>query len=127
MLGRIVLALCLILNMAASFAQSDLPNVAQLHIRMKPQALQAPKTMMSASEAAVLSAAAGVTLTPNAVMADKTQIVGLPRAMTRAEAWAIAAKLSAQPDIEHVQPIDPEFNKRPPAKPPLKINAGAQP
>lgn len=117
MLGRIGLALCLILNMTAGFAQGDAANVAQLHIRLKPQALHTAKTMLAADEMASLSATAGMSLTPNSVTPDDAHIVGLPRAMTRAEAWAIATKLSARPDVEHVQPIDPEFNKRPPNKP----------
>ena len=117
MLRRIGLALCLILTTAPGFAQSDVANVAQLHIRLKPQAPHTPKTMLSTTEAADISSTAGVTLTPKSVTPDDAHIVGLPRAMTRAEAWAIATKLSSRPDIEHVEPIDPEFNKRPPNKP----------
>ena len=63
----------------------------------------------------------------DAVTPDDAQIVGLPRAMTRAEAWAIATKLSSRPDIERVEPIDPELDKRPPAKPSAKTNAGVRP
>lgn len=117
MFGRIVLALCLILNAAASFAQGDVSNVTQMHIRMKPQSSHTPKTMLTADEAAGLSATAGVSLTPTKVTPDDAHIVGLPRTMTRAEAWAIATKLSKRPDIEHVEPIDPDFDKRPPNKP----------
>ena len=117
MLGKIVLTVCLVLNTATGFAQSDVANVVQLHIRLKPQALHTPKTMLSGGEAAGFSAAAGVTLTPNAVTSDDAHIVGLPHAMTRAEAWAIATKLSQQSDIANVEPIDAEFNKRPPNKP----------
>ncbi len=101
----------------AAHAQGDVANVTQLHIRLKAQTQHTPKTPLTANEAADLSATAGVNLTPTSVTPDNAQLVGLPRAMTRAEAWAIANKLSARPDIEHVEPIDPEFNKRPPNNP----------
>lgn len=117
MFGRIGLALCLILNVAPGFAQGDVANVTQLHIRLKAQTQHTPQTPLTANEAADLSATAGVNLTPKSVTPDNAQLVGLPRAMTRAEAWAIATKLSARPDVEHVEPVDPDFNKRPPNKP----------
>lgn len=55
MLRRLSLALCLILTVAAGFAQSDVANVTQLHIHLKPQAAHTPKTVLTGSEAAGLS------------------------------------------------------------------------
>ena len=117
MFARIGLVLCLIMNVTGGFAQGDIANVTQLHIRLKPQAQHSSNSMLSGSEAASFSSTAGVALTPKAVTPSNAQIVGLPQAMTRAEAWAIATKLSTRPDIENVEPIDQEFNKRPPNKP----------
>lgn len=119
MLRKIVLIFLLSLLVIAAHAQGDVANVTQLHIRLKAQTQHPPKTPLTSNEAADLSATAGVNLTANAVTPDNAQLVGLPRAMTRNEAWAIANKLSSRPDIEHVEPIDPEFNKRPPNTPPL--------
>lgn len=116
MFKRICFTFLLSLLIAGAHAQGDVANVAQLHIRLKTS-FHSPKTPLSVNEAADLSSTAGVKLTPTLVTQDNAHIVGLPNGMTRAEAWAIATKLSTRPDIEHVEPIDPEFNKRPPNKP----------
>ena len=117
MFNRIGFTFLLSILAVGAHAQGDVANVAQLHIRFKAQIQHTPKTPLTANEAADLSATAGVNLTAKSVTPDDAHIVSLPRAMTRAEAWAVATKLSARPDIEHVEPIDPEFNRRPPTKP----------
>ncbi|MBI3560653.1 MAG: hypothetical protein HY080_02905 [Gammaproteobacteria bacterium] len=104
------------LFMTGVHAQGEVANVVQLHIRLKAQA-HTLRTPLTIKEAADLSSMAGVILTPMVETSDNAHIVGLPRAMTRAEAWAIATQLSAQPDIDAVEPIDPEFHQRPPTKP----------
>ena len=113
-----IAAIILILLNSTVHAQEDVANVAQLHIRLKPHAQGVAKAPLSSSETGKLSTAAGVVLTPDSVTSDNAHIVHLPRTMTRAEAWSIAAKLAMHPDVDHVEPIDPEFNKRPPNIPP---------
>lgn len=118
MLKKCGIAAIFILLSTTLHAQEDIANVAQLHIRLKPHAQGAAKTLLSSDETGKLSTAAGVILTPDSVTPDNAHIVHLPRTMTRAEAWSIATKLAMHPDVDHVEPIDPEFNKRPPNIPP---------
>lgn len=118
MLKSYGIAAILILLNSTVHAQVDVANVAQLHIRLKSHAQGAAKTLLSSNETGKLSTAAGVILTPDSVTPDNAHVVHLPRTMTRAEAWSIAAKLATHPDVDHIEPIDPEFNKRPPNIPP---------
>lgn len=48
------------------------------------------------------------------------QTLRINRKLTRAQAWEIATRMVQQGGVEFAHPVDPDFDARPPARPPLK-------
>lgn len=75
-----------------------------LHLIVKLKTPTPGGNVMSAAQAAGISAIAGVALTPHRAMSDDAQVVALPAKMTYAQADAIAQKLMQNPSVQYAEP-----------------------
>lgn len=136
MFGKIGVALCLILNLAAGLSSaptwaaevSESPKVDEIIVRYKDGTVGATQARLSGTQRAMeTSARVGESLAHVRSTKDGDHVMRAGRKMTRAQAWELATRIVQQGEAEFAQPIDPEFDLRPPAKPPVKINVGAKP
>lgn len=105
---QLVIALLLLFS-ATAFA--ELPNVQDFRVSYRQdsgtQATQ--ESLRGAQRALELQSAAGELIILRRTLKNGTHEMRASRAMTRAQAWALAEKLKrANPDIGSVEPIDPD-------------------
>lgn len=136
MLGKIGLALCLVLNLTAGLLlaptwaaePSESPKIDEIQVRFKNgSAVATPVQISGAQRAMETSTRVGESLAHVRFTKDGDHVMRAGRKMTRAQAWELATRIVQQGEAEFAQPIDPEFDMRPPAKPPVKIDMGAKP
>lgn len=107
---------------------SESPKIDEILVRYKDGATGAASARISgAQRAADTGARVGESLAYMRSMKDGAHIMRVGRKMTRAQAWELANRMVQQGEAEFAQPIDPEFDQRPPAKPPVKVGTGAKP
>ena len=98
-----------ILASAPAFAET--PNVQDFRVayRQESSVQATQETLRGAQRALELQSAAGEMLSHRRTLKNGTHEMHASRAMTRAEAWALAEKLKlASPDIRNIEPIDPD-------------------
>lgn len=107
---------------------SETPKIDEIQVRFKNgSAVAMPAQISGAQRAMETSARVGESLAHVRSTKDGDHVMRAGRKMTRAQAWELANRIVQQGDAEFAQPIDPEFDLRPPAKPPVRLNKGAQP
>ena len=104
-----LLVIAPLLGSAPAFAET--PNVQDFRVAYRQESgIQATQeTLRGAQRALELQSAAGEMLSHRRTLKNGTHEIRASRAMTRAQAWALAEKLKrANPDIGSVEPIDPD-------------------
>lgn len=92
-------------------AFAETPNVQDFRVsyRQEPRVPAAQEALRGAQRTLELQSEAGEMLTHRRTLKNGTHEIRASRAMTRAQAWALAEKLKrANPDIGSVEPIDPD-------------------
>lgn len=132
MLRRRGFASALVLFVAASFFVSptraaqptESPKIDEFLVRFKREPGTAmPAPISGAQRALNTSTRVGESLAHVRSTKDGDDIMRAGQKMTRAQAWELATRIVQQGGAEYAQPVDPDFDKRPPAKPPV----GAKP
>ena len=94
---------------ASVFAETPKVQDFRVNYRQEPGQPVVQETLRGVQRAIELQSAANETLTHRRTMKDGTHELRASRMMTRAQAWALAEKLRlANPNIDHVEPVDPE-------------------
>lgn len=106
---------------------SESPKIDEILVRYKDDAGATPTRISAAQRAVDTGARVGESLAYMRSMKDGAHVMRAGRKMTRAQAWELATRMVQQGEAEFAQPIDPEFDLRPPAKPPVKVGTGAKP
>lgn len=75
--------------------------------------------LSGAQRAMDMAALVGESLAPVRVTKEGHQVLRVGRNLSRAQAWEIAIRMAHQSGVEAAYPIDPDFDARPPAKPPI--------
>lgn len=104
---------------ASVFAET--PKVQDFRATYRQQAGQpvVNESLRGMQRALELQSTAGETLSYRSTLKDGTHELRAARVMTRAEAWALAEKLQrANPELSHIEPVDPEANLVHGAQPP---------
>jgi len=110
------------LSLAAA-AQSqpapETPKVTEFYVRYQaaPRGSPLPEALLGIQRATALSVTAGVPLAYVRTLRDGAHVVRSDHVLTRAQAWALAKDLAHSEGVVVVQPIDPEFDARPPTRP----------
>lgn len=114
--------LVMVVSLAAA-AQSqpvpDMPKVNEFYVRYKaqPGGALTPGALLGLQRAMTLSNATGVPLAHVRTLDDGAEVMRSDRLLTRAEAWEVAEKLARSGGVALAEPINPELNARPPARP----------
>jgi len=106
---------------AAAQSQSvpETPKVTEFYVRYQasPSGTPLPEALLGIQRATALSVTVSVPLAYARTLRDGAEVMRSDRALTRAQAWALAAELVHSEGVALAQPIDPEINARPPARP----------
>jgi len=106
--------------MAAAQSQPapETPKVTEFYVRYKapPSGSRLPEALLGIQRATALSVTTGVTFVYVRALRGG-QVMRSDHALTRAQAWSLAETLVHSEGVAVAQPIDPEFNARPPARP----------
>lgn len=117
-LGRWATGL-LVAGAATSIVAAAEPRASEpvREFRVRYHEAAALERFRGAQRAADLSAAAKEPLAHVRTDADGSHHVRAGRGLARREAWAVAARLATAPGVARVEPVDPAFGARPPARP----------
>lgn len=85
--------------------------------KAQPSGASTPDASLGLQRAMTLSGTAGVALTHVRTLRDGAYVMRSDRLLTRAQAWAVAEKLARSDGVAVAQPINPEFDARPPVRP----------
>jgi hypothetical protein len=96
----------------------ETPKVTEFYVRYQapPSGPALPEVLLGIQRATALSVTTGVPFVYVRALRDG-QVMRSNHALTRAQAWALAAELAHSEGVAVAQPIDPEFDARPPARP----------
>lgn len=100
-----------VLLLASTLAFAETPKVLDFRInyRQEPGESTNQEALRGIQRANELQAASGESLTHRRSLKDGTHEMRASRALTRAEAWALAEKMQrANPNLRKVEPIDPD-------------------
>jgi hypothetical protein len=105
--------------LAAAQPLPDTPKVNEFFVRYKaqPSGPVIPEPLLGIQRATDLSFAISMPLKHVRTLHEGAYVMRSDLALTRVEAWTLAEKLARSGHVAIAQPIDPEFNARPPTKP----------
>ena len=109
---------------AQSQPEQDIPKVNEFYVRYKeaqPSGSSTPGALLGLQRTMTLSSTAGVSLAHARTLRDGAHVMRSDRALTRAQAWALAEKLARSDGVAVAQPINPDFYARPPARPASRV------
>jgi hypothetical protein len=120
-----ILCMGMLILVASSAWGQEASNVAAFVVRMHPPVQQRTQTPPAQSLAAAqpdmagtLSKTAGLSLRRTHIDDHGNHHFVADRAMTRREAWDMATRMvKAHPELETVQPVDPDYFRSQPARP----------
>lgn len=125
-LSRLILraAILSLITFGSSWAApaTETPKVDEILVRYKEGAANAPSQSLSAAQRAIdTGARVGETFTYMRSTKNGAHIMRAGRKLTRAQAWELATRMEKQGDVMSAQPIDPDFDARPPSKLPIGV------
>jgi hypothetical protein len=112
----------LVMAMSLLAAAQPLPDTAKVnefYVRYKaqPSGPVIPEPLLGIQRATTLSFTVSMPLEHVRTLRDGAYVMRSDRVLTRVQAWELAEKLAHSDGVAVAQPIDPEFNARPPARP----------
>lgn len=117
----IPLAALLLFNIAVAANPPEIPAISEFSVRYQDVATtQAAVALSGAQRAMDMGTRVGESLAHVRATKEGNHMLRASRKLTRAEAWALATRMVQAGGVESAHPVDPDFDARPPARPPLK-------
>jgi hypothetical protein len=103
---------------AQSQSASETPKVTEFYVRYQtpPSGPALSEVLLGIQRATALSVTTGVPFVYVRALRGG-QVMRSDYTLTRAQAWALAKELALSEGVIVAQPVDPEFEARPPARP----------
>lgn len=117
----ISLAALLLFNAAVAANPPETPSISEFIVRYQNADMTQAATALSGTQRAMdMGARVGESLAHVRATKDGNHMLRAGRKLTRAEAWELATRMVQAGGVESAHPVDPDFDARPPARPPIK-------
>lgn len=115
------LAALLLLNPAWAADLSESHAISEFIVRYQDSdQTQSAVSLSGVQRARDMGARVGEGLSHVRATEEGHHVLRIGRKLSRAQAWEIATRMVQQGGVESAYPIDPDFDARPPARPPIK-------
>ncbi len=99
----------------------ETPTISEFIVRYQnSDQAQAAAALSGAQRAMDMGARVGESLAHVRATKEGNHMLRAGRKLTRAEAWELATRMVQAGGVESAHPVDPDFDARPPARPPIK-------
>ena len=99
----------------------ETPSISEFIVRYQnAEKTQTAAALSGAQRAMDIGARVGEDLAHVRATEEGNHMLRAGRKLTRAEAWELATRMVEAGDVETAHPVDPDFDARPPARPPIK-------
>lgn len=117
----ISLAALLLFNAATAASPPETPSISEFVVRYQnADTTQAAAALSGAQRAMDMGSRVGESLAHVRATKEGNHMLRAGRKLTRAEAWELATRMVKAGGVESAHPVDPDFDARPPARPPIK-------